>query len=422
MVLDVMNGNTITTWHTDALTLLLVIGLTACGGGTAGPQVPTVEDKIAELKTKGESIVSENDLIEYRNSLDNFIDASDSIVQKPMFRRRLTELQQLAERYEKPDWQPLQPKKTAYVDNKRMEFPFTIHRGDAVRWNVTVDGVADRIRVFEERTGRTVKQANNSALLDHEFTAEYTDVYTLVIESSRPVYANVSIDRKPRDAKSYFQSTDFVVDTLPSAPGDSRAVKYDELVMTNVFNEPYKVVVSQQLTLSGSPRITIPIELPKGTQEFIYQVRISGQARETQEDGQLYDKLITKHNEYKLLGFKVFESTSTGSSLTRELLNSISFPKREKFSCNIYFFDREGDAKNFVDVSPNGFKYDMKNSIKNSESRNGLIKYRGTGFVYLGLESTSSFSTTYAWVDVVAAKMETRYVRIAKKPLESTSY
>jgi len=78
--------------------------------------------------------------------------------------------------------------------------------------------------------------------------------------------------------------------------------------------------------------------------------------------------------------------------------------------------------KRDVERSQSGFKYGLKNSIKNSESRNGLIKYKGTGFVYLGLESTSTFGTTYAWVDVVATKMETRYVRIKKKPLESTSY
>jgi hypothetical protein len=405
-----------------ALIVLGCAGLWGCADRESTVGGFDIVKSIAQLKVQGGSIESEAELIIYRNALQELLRSQDSLVNKPVYRRQINELKELAARFDRPGWLVLQPDKTVYVDNRRMELPFTIHRGDAVRWHVTVDGVADRIRVFEERTGKTVKQANNSALLDHEFTAEYTDVYTLVIESSRPVYANVSIDRKPKDAKSYFQSTDFVVDTLPSAPGDKKAVKYDELVMTNVFNEPYKVVVSQQLTLSGSPRITIPIELPKGTQEFIYQVRISGEERETHDDGQLYDKLNTKYKQYKLIGVTVFESTGTGSSLTRELLNSIGFPKREKFSGNIYFFDKEGDAKNFVDGSPNGFKYDMKNSIKNSESRNGLIKYRGTGFVYLGLESTSTFNSTYAWVDVVAAKMETRYVRIAKKPLDSTSY
>lgn len=413
-------------YHMDssrvALAVVLLVGLTACGGGNAGPKAPSADDVIAKLKTKGEGIGTEDDWLDYRNALDDFMASSDSILRKPLYRRRISELEQLAERYEKPGWQPLLPKKTFYVEDKRMEFSYTIHREDAARWNVLVDGVADRIKVIEERTGKIVKSDYNTALLDFEYTADYTDVYTLVIECSKPLYAEVRIDRRPRDATSYFQSTEFVVDTLPSNAGDKKSVKYDELVMTNVFNEPYKVVISKQITLSGAPRITIPIELPKGTQEFIYQVRISGEERETREDGQLYDKLNTKYNEYKVMGVKVFESTSTGSSLTRELLNSIGFPKREKFSCNIYFFDKESDAKNFVDRSQNGFKYDLKNSIKNSESRNGLIKYKGTGFVYLGLESTSTFSTTYAWVDVVATKMETRYVRIKKKPLESTSY
>jgi len=398
---------------------LFILG---CGGGETAPTTPNADDVMDRLKAQGEGIRTEKGWVEYNDALEDFLASADSLQRKPIYRRRINELRQLADRYANPDWQALLPEKTFYIEDKKMEFSYTVHKGNAARWRVMVNGVADRIRVLEERTGKVIKSESNSAFFDFETTAEYTDVLTLVIESGRPVYADVSISRRPSGVKSYFQSTDFVVDSVSSNASDRQAVKYDELVMTNVFNEPYKVVISQQLTLSGASRITIPIELPKGTQEFVYQVRISGQERETADDGQLYDKLTTKYNEYKVLGVKVFESSSTGSSLVRELLNSIGAPKREKFSCNIYFFDREGDAKNFVDSSPNGFKYDMKNSIKNSESRNGLIKYKGTGFVYLGLESTSTFNVTYAWIDVVATKLETRYVRIRKKPLESTSY
>lgn len=400
----------------------LSIFIMGCGGGEPATITLTADDIIAKLEAKGESINSENDLIDYQKALEDFLVSADSLQRKPIYSRRINELKQLADRYEKPDWQPLLPEKTFYIEDKKMELSYTVHRGDAARWRVMVNGVADRIKVMEERTGKVIKSQSKSAIFDFETTAEYTDVLTLVIESSKPVYADVSISRRPSDVKSYFQSTEFISDTLQSNSGDKQAIKYEELLMTNVFNEPFKVVISPQLTLSGVPRITIPIELPRGTQEFMYQVRISGEERETSDDGLLYDKLSSKYNEYKVLGIKVFESSSTGSSLTRELLNAIGVPKREKFSCNIYFFDRESDAKNFVDSSPNGFKYDMKNSIKNSESRNGLIKYKGTGFVYLGLESTSTFNTTYAWIDVVATKMETRHVRIKKKPLESTSY
>lgn len=402
--------------------VLVVFGLVACGGRTSESAADSADAIISELKKKGAEIANEKDWEEFRSALADFIVSADSIVNTPAYHRRVLELEQLAERYDKPDWYPLLPKKTIFLEGKKVEFSYTIHKGDSARWNVDVDGVADRIKLIEERTGKTLKSNANSALFEFEHIANYTDVYTIIVECSKPRYIDVQIDRRPRDAKSYFQSTEYVIDSLPSHSGDQKAIKYEELIMTNVFPEPYKLVVSRQMTLSGAPRITVPIELPKGTQEFIYQVRISGEERESSEDGQLYDKLNSKYKEYKLFGVKIFESTSTGSSLTRELLNAIGAPKREKFSCNIYFFDAENDARNFVESSPKGFKYDMKNSIKNSESRNGVIKYKNKGFVYLGLESTSTFNTTYAWVDVVAAKLETRYARITKKPLESESY
>lgn len=403
-------------------TLFLGIALAACGGEASESAVDNADATLSEIKKKGEGIASEQDWNEYRNALTEFIVSADSVVNKPEYKNRIIELEKIAEGYERPEWQALFPRKTVFVEDKRMEFSFTIHKGDSVKWDVAVDGIADRIKLIEERTGKTVKSNANKTSFSFEHIADYTNVYTLVVECSKPHYVDVRIDRKPRDAKSYFQSTEFVVDTMPSHSGDKKAVKYDELIMTNVFPEPYKLVVSRQMTLSGAPRITVPIELPKGTQEFLYQVRISGEESESSDDGQLYDKLNRKYKEYKLFGIKVFESTSTGSSLTRELLNAIGAPKREKFSCNIYFFNAENDARNFVESSPKGFKYDMKNSIKNSESRNGVIKHKSQGFVYLGFESTSTFNTTYAWVDVVAVKLETRYARITKKPVESESY
>ncbi|MFT6385292.1 MAG: hypothetical protein ACJAQR_002134 [Bacteroidia bacterium] len=48
------------------------------------------------------------------------------------------------------------------------------------------------------------------------------------------------------------------------------------------------------------------------------------------------------------------------------------------------------------------FEYDINNSALSTQSRVGLIKKPRFGFFYIGLQSTSTFKNTFAWLDVVA--------------------
>jgi hypothetical protein len=58
------------------------------------------------------------------------------------------------------------------------------------------------------------------------------------------------------------------------------------------------------------------------------------------------------------------------------------------------------------------FKYDINNSALSTQSRVGLIKKPYSGFSYIGLQSTSSFSNTYVWLDVVALYEKTFHYEI----------
>ena len=61
------------------------------------------------------------------------------------------------------------------------------------------------------------------------------------------------------------------------------------------------------------------------------------------------------------------------------------------------------------------FDNDINYSIKNTHSRNGLIKFNENKFVYLGLENEGYSDNIYVTLEVVALTENTKYFKLVKK-------
>ncbi|MFB1013596.1 MAG: hypothetical protein QMC68_07560, partial [Bacteroidia bacterium] len=68
--------------------------------------------------------------------------------------------------------------------------------------------------------------------------------------------------------------------------------------------------------------------------------------------------------------------------------------------------DKDKEIKKFLNYAgkeyAEAFECDINNSALSTQSRVGLIKKPRFGFSYIGLQSTSTFKNTFAWLDVVA--------------------
>ena len=319
-------------------------------------------------------------------------------------------------------WMKLNLKKKTFIENKSVDYSFTFHSEDSARWNINSEDLLKEVTITEERTNKVILRKINFKTLEFIKKIDHTDVYTIKVSSPQKRYFNLIIERMPMTELSAKQSTDYLFDTIDSKKGTKNAIVVDEINFVKAVNEPRKIVLSSNISLSGESKIILPLELPKNSSQFLYELRISGENEESSSDGQLFSKLSTSVNEYKVLGKTLFEKSSSESSLTREILNTISLPKRERVSTNVYFFPDEKNARSFTDHNKKGFNYDTKNSLKNTESMNGIIKPQKDGFVYLGFESTSTWRDTYIWLDAVAIQIRKRYVLLKKIPKESTSY
>ena len=279
--------------------------------------------------------------------------------------------------------------------------------GDSIRVSFKSDALIKSFVITEERSGRTVKNFRKIKKLNYEFEVFFDNPFSIAIEFYRESYFDLEVYKKSATVENYKQNYTIVKDSVVLEKMTPRSIKTKIIAYENVFNEPKKLIVSQTISLSGKSKVYAPIEIPKNTKEFIYTLRIAGRDYSLPEDGKLFDKVKTSSRKINVLGLPLWDSNSSGSSLSREILNGLFPPKKdEDYSLNIFFFDKETEIKKFLNYSgkqpSSAFKYDINNSALSTQSRIGLIKKPATGYSYLGLESTSSFSDTYAWLDVVA--------------------
>ncbi|MBD8017124.1 hypothetical protein [Kaistella pullorum] len=207
-------------------------------------------------------------------------------------------------------------------------------------------------------------------------------------------------------------------DTIWSSENKKDFTKLVTFKLINVFHEPYQVTMEAHKLLGmvnmGGDRIIIPVEIPENTKYWIYRLTLSN-ARAESGEGNLVNDVSYSVKKLSLAGKAVKENVEVESSLTRELLNTITAPTKEEPFTNAYFIDSQQQATNFQDSKE--FKYDINNSIKNTHSRNGLIKFNKNQFVYLGLENEGYTDNIYVGLEVVALIENTKYYKLVEKKI-----
>ena len=205
-------------------------------------------------------------------------------------------------------------------------------------------------------------------------------------------------------------------DTVWSNVSKKDFTKMVTFKLINVFNEPYQVTMEAHKLLwlvnTGGDRIIIPVEIPKNTKYWIYRLTLSN-ARIKSGEGKLVNDVDYSVKKWSETDENDKEEVEIESSLTRELLNSIDAPTKEDPFTNAYFIDSKQQATNFQNGKE--FKYDINNSIKNTHSRNGLIKFNKNQFVYLGLENDGFKDNMYVGLEVVALIENTRFYKLIEK-------
>jgi hypothetical protein len=288
---------------------------------------------------------------------------------------------------------------------------------DTIQIKFNSDNKVKFFSIVEQRSGRIVKTFKKTSDVEFTYDVYFDNPFSVKIYFPKESYYNLEVSRKSGSVDNYLSKAKLIRDSVVVSKKTNKSKIGTTMAFEKIFNQPKKFIVSSTFSMSGESKVYAPIEIPKNTKEFIYTLRISGEDETQREDGRLFNDVNRISKKVKVLGIPLWESEEKSSSLSREILNSLFPPKKdEDYTLNVFFFDKQKEIKKFLQYPgkqyASAFKYDINNSAFSTQSRVGLVKKPYSGFSYIGLQSTSSFSDTYAWLDVVALYEKTFHYEI----------
>ena len=380
--------------------------------------VKNLKNDLEDISSLTQEIKNQEDLL-YINDKVEALETIYGDSLSAIFKGEINQLKRNLEKVNKLNYIEVFSKEGIFTKEKSYQKAFYGLSKDSIKINFKADKRIKSLKIVEEKSGRVVKKQTSNKL-NFKFDVYYDNPYSIIIDFKEETYFDLKIYRKPASIENKFSDCKLIRDSILVNQKTKRSKSGKQMVQTKVFNEPKKFIVSKSFSLSGEPKVYAPVELPKNTIEFIYTLRISGEDYQLSEDGTLFSQIDRSYKKIKLLGLPLWESKSEGNSITREILNSLFKPKKdEDYTLNVFFFEKQSEIKKFINYSgedySSAFAYDINNSAVSTQSRVGLIKKPKSGFSYIGLQTNSTFSDTYAWLDVVALSENTFYYEIKYK-------
>jgi hypothetical protein len=154
----------------------------------------------------------------------------------------------------------------------------------------------------------------------------------------------------------------------------------------------------------------VPVQVPAGTTDILYTMRIATSEQDRSSDGEFHDNLTRSYSRIKFLGLPLYERSSS-NGLLNTLLDDNRPLREEDAYCNMYLFRSQSQAKQFQDGTKAAslLSYDVDYSTVGTQSCSGRIPMKGTRTVYLAFENERMRYTNYLWVEVVAVVPTTEY-------------
>lgn len=240
-------------------------------------------------------------------------------------------------------------------------------------------------------------------------------VYLIEIKTPQTQYINLDIAKKNPEHDKLMATMD-VITTIDSAGvGDFHAKETQTVKMKNLFMNPRKISLRSNLksAFSGSNRSVVALQLPKGSLNVVYQLRISTSKSNQGSDGDFFDRAKESYREIKFLGLPIYESTKEGNSVIRELLGYLTDPPKEEDAyCDMYVFHSQSEAKRFQDHKPvTELKYDVDLSTIGTQSCTNCMDVKGSNTLYLGFENSHTTKDVYVWLEALATTKSKEYYR-----------
>lgn len=293
--------------------------------------------------------------------------------------------------------------------------PIYLRRGEKLFIDFETQGNVT-VRVYNADNHSVLKTYAAKKSVHDSIKVANTAVYVVELKPVGEPYVELSLSKSVASIE-HFNETDpeITSEKTECTAKDFGAQKLQGIKLKSVFDEPRKVTLRSQgksFFSGGNTRSVVAMQVPAGSTDVAYSLRISTSQSDQNNDGQFCKKMDEKYKEIKLLGLPLYESNSSSSNIFRELLNACEPYREEEAYCNLFIFTSAAEAKKFSDGKPiSELKYSVDLSKKGTQSCNDRIPAQGLKTIYFGFENTRIRYSVYLWLESLATVPTTEYYR-----------
>ena len=296
--------------------------------------------------------------------------------------------------------------------------PMYLHKGDMVFVDFSTQGNMT-VKMYNADSHSTLKTYKAKKEIHDSIRIQNTAIYVLEMVPVGNQYVDISVKQRVNTLEKYCSRDTKIGTTKEECTAkDFGAQKVQGIKISAIFEEPRKVTLRSQFksAFSGGGRSIVAMQVPTGSTDIAYSLRISTSQSDCSDDGQFCKNMTEQYKKIKLLGLPIYESQKSKTNLFRELLNSCEPPREEEAYCNLYVFTNAAQAKKFADGEPiSNLKYSVDLSKQGTQSCNDRISAKGLKTIYFGFENTRMRYSVYLWLESLATVPTTEYYRTTYK-------
>lgn len=305
--------------------------------------------------------------------------------------------------------------KSDHLISETETHPAFLRKGEKLFLDFATQGSVT-MRVYNADSHSVLKTYKGKKSVHDSISIAHTAVYVVELKPIGNQYVDFTANKSVTSVENFLEDDPELEEKkVECTAKDFGAQKIQGIKLRSVFEEPRKVTLRSQgkaLFSGGSTRSVVAMQVPAGSTDVAYCLRISTSQSDRGSDGRFCRNMDEKYNEIKLLGLPLYESHGSSTNIFRELLNYCEPYREEEAYCNLYIFTNSNEAKKFADGKPVAdLKYNVDLSKKGTQSCNDRIPTKGIRTLYFGFENTRIRYSVYLWLESLATMPTTEYCR-----------
>ena len=296
---------------------------------------------------------------------------------------------------------------------KTETFPVYLQRGEKLRWKIAGEKPIT-VKVCNADSRKVLKTYSGRSTIKDSLTISNTAIYFIEVNPNGVQYIDLDINYKINEMSRLRAATPVNKEDVECNKSDFGAKPIKGVSLQKCFEEPRKFTLRGQFkaAFSGSAKALVAVQVPTGTTDILYSMRIATSEQDKSSDGEFHENLATTYKKVKFLGLPLYEKEKNGDlNLFSKLLDDNRPLRDEDAYCNMYVFRNQAQAKQFQDgtKAASMLNYDVDYSTLGTQSCNGRIPVKGLKTIYLAFENERMRYTNYLWVEVEAVVPKTEY-------------